>query len=213
MKDLKLKIDYVDINSISGYENNSRTHSEEQIRQIENSIKEFGMCNPIGVCNGVIVFGHGRYKALGNLSYDEIPVIDLSHLNGEQMKALVIADNKIGDNSSFDYDILKIELEELADADFDLSLTGFNDIEIESMLGENEFEEPELNDLGGAKENYDNAEVKRIVLMYSAEDFDDISERAEKLVEELGVGDNSQLFQFLVESYKGEACDENDKTE
>lgn len=210
----ELKIEYINIGELKGYERNSRTHSEEQIQQIKDSILAFGFTNPLLIDEqNMIIAGHGRIEAGKHLGMEQMPCIVMKGLDENQKRALVIADNKIAQNAGWDYDLLKIELGDLNDDGFDLDLTGFNDIEIESMLGESEFEEPEINDLEEKKELYDNAEVKRIVLMYSAEDFDDISERAEKLVEELGVEDNSQLFQFLVESYKGEACDENDKTE
>ena len=102
LKDLKLQIVYKPINSILGYINNTRVHSQEQIDQIKSSIIEFGMCTPIGIHNDTIVYGHGRHEALKQLGYDEIPTLDLSHLTEAQRKAFTIADNKIGDNSSFD---------------------------------------------------------------------------------------------------------------
>ena len=130
LKDLKLQIVYKPINSILGYINNTRVHSQEQIDQIKSSIIEFGMCTPIGIHNDTIVYGHGRHEALKQLGYDEVPTLDLSHLTEAQRKAFTIADNKIGDNSSFDEELLKIELQSLQEMDFDLSLTGFSDEEL-----------------------------------------------------------------------------------
>ena len=62
------------------------------------------MCTPIGIHNDTIVYGHGRWEALKQLDYKEIPTLDLSHLTEAQRKAFTIADNKIGDNSSWDED-------------------------------------------------------------------------------------------------------------
>ena len=115
LKDLKLQIVYKPINSVLGYVNNARVHPQEQIDQIKSSIIEFGMCTPIGIHNDTIVYGHGRHEALKQLGYDEIPTLDLSHLTEAQRKAFTIADNKIGDNSSFDEELLKIELQSLQD--------------------------------------------------------------------------------------------------
>ena len=126
LKDLKLQIVYKPINSILGYINNARVHSQEQIDQIKSSIIEFGMCTPIGIHNDTIVYGHGRHEALKQLGYNEIPTLDLSHLTEAQRKAFTIADNKIGDNSSFDEDLLKLELMSLDEAGFDYSNLGFN---------------------------------------------------------------------------------------
>lgn len=150
-KDLKLEIKYKPINSISGYVNNTRLHPQEQINQIKSSIKEFGMCTPIGIHNRTIIYGHGRWEALKQLGYDEVPTLDLSHLTDAQRKAFTIADNKIGDNSTFDEELLKIELQSLQEMDFDLSLTGFSneelkdfDLDIDEL--NNEENEPNLKD-------------------------------------------------------------------
>ena len=133
MQDLKLEIRYEDINKIVGYANNTRVHSQEQIEQIKASIKEFGMCNPIGVHDNTIVFGHGRWEALKQLEYKEVPTLDLSHLTDAQRKAYIIADNKIGDNSTWDEELLKIEIESLQDMEFDVDLLGFSLEELEDL--------------------------------------------------------------------------------
>lgn len=139
LKDLKLQIVYKPINSILGYVNNTRVHSQEQIDQIKSSIIEFGMCTPIGIHNDTIVYGHGRHEALKQLGYDEVPTLDLSHLTEAQRKAFTIADNKIGDNSSFDEELLKIELQSLQEMDFDYSNLGFDfEFDIEKLNDENE---------------------------------------------------------------------------
>ena len=105
---IELKINYVLINDITPYINNSRTHPQEQIDQIKASINEFGMCNPILIHDKTIVAGHGRFLALQQLEFKKIPTIDLSHLSDTQRKAYIIADNKIGDNSKFDDELLKM---------------------------------------------------------------------------------------------------------
>ena len=141
LKDLKLQIVYKPIDSVLGYINNARVHPQEQIDQIKSSIIEFGMCTPIGIHNDTIVYGHGRHEALKQLGYDKIPTLDLSHLTEAQRKAFTIADNKIGDNSSFDEELLKIELQSLQEMDFDYSDLGFDfDFDIEE-ISEEEFEE------------------------------------------------------------------------
>lgn len=124
MQDLKLQIKYLPIDSIVGYVNNTRIHPQEQIEQIKASVVEFGMVNPIGLHNGVILFGHGRWEALKQLDYEEVPTIDLSHLTDMQKKALVIADNKIGENSFWDNDLLQLELQALDEDGFDYSQLG-----------------------------------------------------------------------------------------
>ena len=154
LKDLKLQIVYKPINSVLGYVNNARVHPQEQIDQIKSSIIEFGMCTPIGIHNDTIVYGHGRHEALKQLGYDEIPTLDLSHLTEAQRKAFTIADNKIGDNSSFDEELLKIELQSLQEMDFDYSDLGF-DFEFEDNDWETDITIPEKNNSEKQSEKFE----------------------------------------------------------
>ena len=107
---MKLKIEYVDIDSIKPYKNNAKLHPDEQIRQIKKSIKDFGMDDPIGIWNDEIVEGHGRLIACKELGYTEVPIIRLDHLSDEQRKAYTLVHNKLTMNSDFDIDILNEEL-------------------------------------------------------------------------------------------------------
>jgi ParB-like chromosome segregation protein Spo0J len=92
----ELKIEYLGLSDLKGYENNTRTHSEEQITQIANSIQEFGFTNPVLIDeNNVIVAGHGRIEASKVLGLKKVPTIKLKGLSDTQIKALVIADNQI----------------------------------------------------------------------------------------------------------------------
>ena len=136
LEKLKLEIKYLPINSIVGYVNNTRTHSQEQINQVKSSISEFGMVNPIGVHKNVIVSGHCRWEALKQLDYKEVPTVDLSHLTEAQKKAYIIADNKLALNAGWDEELLKIELESLQELDFDLDILGFDSNELDDLLGE-----------------------------------------------------------------------------
>lgn len=121
------------------YINNSRTHNENQVNQIASSIKEFGFTNPVLIDekNGVIA-GHGRIMAAQKLEMEEIPCIVLEGLTEAQKKAYVIADNKMALNSGWDETLLKLELENLKELDFDLGLTGFEDFEIDHLLNDEE---------------------------------------------------------------------------
>ena len=136
LEKLKLEIKYLPINSIVGYVNNTRTHSQEQINQVKSSISEFGMVNPIGIHKNVILSGHCRWEALKQLDYKEVPTVDLSHLTEAQKKAYIIADNKLALNAGWDEELLKIELESLQELDFDLDILGFDEFEVEQIFGE-----------------------------------------------------------------------------
>lgn len=124
------------------YENNSRTHSEEQIEQIVKSIKEFGFTNPILIDEkNNIIAGHGRLLGAKEIGMQEVPCIVLKGLTEVQKKAYIIADNKMALNAGWDEDLLKSELENLKELDFDLDLTGFNSSEIDEILNSLDIEE------------------------------------------------------------------------
>ena len=133
---MKLKIEYVDINSIKPYENNAKLHPEEQIEQIKKSIEQFGMDDPIGIWKDEIVEGHGRLIACKQLGYKEVPIIRLDHLTNEERKAYTLAHNKLTMNSDFDIDLLNDEL--MSFDTIDMSGFGFDDIfeEFEDNLTE-----------------------------------------------------------------------------
>jgi ParB-like chromosome segregation protein Spo0J len=128
------QIESVSTDSLTPYEKNSRQHTPEQIRQIAKSIETFGFTNPLIVHNGTVVAGHGRLEAAKLLGIDEVPVIDRSDMSEAQWKAYVVADNKLGDNSVFDSDLLAIELGELQGLEFDLSSLGFMESEIDDIF-------------------------------------------------------------------------------
>jgi DNA modification methylase len=137
---MALTIAYKKIKELIPYCNNSRTHSDEQVLQIASSIKEFGFTNPVLIDGqGGIIAGHGRIMAAQKLKMDEVPTITLSDLSEAQKKAYIIADNKLALNSGWDDELLKIELEQLKELDFDLGLIGFSDDELALlMLGEDD---------------------------------------------------------------------------
>lgn len=119
------------------YINNSRTHNEEQINQIVASINEFGFTNPLLIDEkDNIIAGHGRLLASKKLGMEEVPCIVLSGLTEAQKKAYIIADNKLALNAGWDDELLNLELENLKELDFDISLTGFNIDELDDVLGE-----------------------------------------------------------------------------
>ncbi len=91
----KLEITYRRESDLLPYINNARTHSPEQILQLKSSIEEFGMCTAIGIHNNTIVYGHARFEALKQLGYKSFPTVDLSYLTETQMKAYILADNKL----------------------------------------------------------------------------------------------------------------------
>ena len=132
-----MEIVYKKINELKPYENNSRTHDESQIKQICESIKEYGWTNPVLIDEkGMIIAGHGRVEAGKKLDIKEVPCIVLSGLTEAQKKAYVIADNKMALNAGWNEELLKTELENLKELDFNLELTGFSKKELDKLFDE-----------------------------------------------------------------------------
>ncbi|AOF53702.1 hypothetical protein BKG91_03440 [Rodentibacter caecimuris] len=130
-----LEIEYLNIRDLIPYVNNSRTHSDNQVNQIVASIKEFGFCNPILIDedNGIIA-GHGRLLAAQKLNLESVPAVRLVGLTKAQRKAYIIADNQLALNAGWDLDMLRVEVEQLSELDFNLSLIGFENDVLDKLL-------------------------------------------------------------------------------
>lgn len=116
------------------YARNARTHSDEQVAQIAASIREWGWTTPILIDESDnVIAGHGRLLAARQLGMDTVPCVVASGWTEAQRKAYVLADNKLALNAGWDNEFLKLELQGLAEFDFDMSLTGFSDDEIAAL--------------------------------------------------------------------------------
>lgn len=125
------------VSELTPYASNARTHSRKQIRQIADSIDRFGFNNPVLISDDdEIIAGHGRVEAAKLLKMERVPTLRLSHLNADERRAYILADNKLALNAGWDQDILAIELQALIELDFDVSLTGFSLAEIDFTLDE-----------------------------------------------------------------------------
>jgi len=137
-----MEIKEVEVTALIPYAKNSRTHDDAQVAQIAASIKEFGWTNPILIDGDKgIIAGHGRLMAARKLKMDKVPVIELNGMTDAQKKAYVIADNRLALNAGWDNAMLAIELKDLEDEGFDLTLTGFDNAELDALL--NPIEETE----------------------------------------------------------------------
>jgi len=135
----QLKVTYKPVCGLAGYPNNSRKHSQHQIRQIAASIKAFGFTNPVLIDqNDTVIAGHGRVAAAKLLGMDQVPTIRLESLSEDQVRAYVIADNRLAEKAGWDKSILAIELQHLLtiDSDLDVTVTGFDVPEIDLILSQ-----------------------------------------------------------------------------
>jgi hypothetical protein len=117
------------------YAKNARTHSDDQIAKIAASLVEYGWTAPVMVADdGEIVTDHGRLLAAQHLGLGEVPIIRLSYLTPEQVRAYRIADNRLSELSGWDDELLAAELHALNAAGFDLDLTGFEGEDLDRLL-------------------------------------------------------------------------------
>jgi hypothetical protein len=134
-----LSIEYQAVSALKPRASNPRTHSKKQIAQIANAIRRFGFTNPVLVDDGNgIVAGHGRIEAAKTIGLAEVPTVRLSDLSKADVRAYVIADNKLAENAGWDRNLLGLELQYLTelDIDFDVTITGFELPEIDFLIGE-----------------------------------------------------------------------------
>ena len=137
----KLKVEYVDIGELKPYAKNAKIHTDEQIDQIVESIRQFGMNDPIAVWkDGEIIEGHGRLMACQKLGMEQVPIIRLDGLTDEQRRAYMNVHNQLTMNTGFDLDLLAAELNEIDN--IDMSMFGFD---ISSFI-EEEKQEAEEDD-------------------------------------------------------------------
>lgn len=172
------QIEQVPVGSLTPYARNSRTHSQQQVKQIAASIREFGFINPIIVDKeGTIIAGHGRLLAAEHLQMETVPCVRIEHMTDTQRRAYVIADNKLALNAGWDEELLRVELEDLKLVDFNLGVIGFADTE----LGIFEVEASELPELASA----DKGPFRQVTFTLHDEQWEEV-ESALKAAKALG---------------------------
>lgn len=134
-KQRKTKMELVNIDKLIPYVNNARTHSPEQVNKLRSSLREFGFINPV-IIDGEynVIAGHGRLLAAREEGITDIPCVFVDYLTESQKKAYILADNRFALDAGWDEQMLKVEIEALMDADFDLGLTGFDASELDSLF-------------------------------------------------------------------------------
>ncbi len=129
------KVERRPVAQLTPYARNARKHSPKQVDQIVASIKQWGFTVPVLVDEGgTIIAGHGRVMAANKMGLQEVPVMVARGWTEPQRRAYVLADNQLAANSSWDQDLLAVEMGDLKAADFDLTTIGFSDREISRGL-------------------------------------------------------------------------------
>lgn len=139
----KLKIEYLPVDDLEPYENNTRRHEDYDVEQIATSIKKYGFDDPIGIWSdhNVIVEGHGRLETAKRLGMAEVPVIRLDHLTDQERREYAIMHNKTAELSNWDFEALDMELEDLDFGDFEVDFGDFSFDNNEANVQEDEFDE------------------------------------------------------------------------
>lgn len=150
----KLCIHYFPLGMLTKSARNPRRHSQEQIGQLAKSIVTFGLTKPIVVDKNLnVLLGNAVLTAAEQLGFRELPVVVLEHLSPAEKRALAIADNKIAENATWDLQVLREDLQVLADlnVDFDFAAIGFHTAEIDSILDQQvAVQDDTLPELGSA---------------------------------------------------------------
>ena len=154
-----MKIEQILTEKLIPYARNAKKHDAAQVSKLAGSIREFGFNNPVLIDkdNGIIA-GHGRVMAAQKLELKDVPCIRLGHLTDTQRRAYILADNRLAEiGGGWDQEILKLELADLGDLDFDLDSIGFGS---EDLAGLDMEDEPETSD-ADAEPQIDKAEELR----------------------------------------------------
>lgn len=138
------------ISELIPYDRNPKIHPDSQIKQLMNSIREWGWTIPILIDeNSQVIAGHGRLYAALELNMNEVPCIRATGWTDEQKQAYVIADNKLAENSEWDTGLYFSQLKEMSETGYDLSLMGV-DIDLSSFnynpVYEPSFDSSEVDD-------------------------------------------------------------------
>ena len=133
------KIEMLATAELIPYEKNARTHSEEQIEKICRSIQEFGFVNPVLIDEKkMIIAGHGRVMAAKKLGMEKVPCLRITGLTDTQIRAYILADNKLAEDAEWDEVLVSQELNFLQDENFEIELTGFEMAELDDWFDRSE---------------------------------------------------------------------------
>ena len=128
----------VEISELKPYERNAKQHGKEQIEKIARSIRELGFLSPCLIDKDYnVIAGHGRILAAKELGWTRVPCVFIEGLSDEQRRAYIIADNRLTELGDWDMDLVQQELAALSEAEFDISVTGFDtDMKFDDAMGQ-----------------------------------------------------------------------------
>jgi ParB-like chromosome segregation protein Spo0J len=131
----ELRIEYVPVRDLRPNEKNSRLHPRKQIEKLARAIRDFGFLIPVLIdAENKLIAGHARVEAAQALGHSEVPCIRATHLSEVEKHAFTIVDNRLAEDSAWDFRVLAKELEFLQVEGVDLQMTGFEIPELEGIF-------------------------------------------------------------------------------
>jgi len=187
-------------NSLIPYVKNNKIHDDEQIDNLAGMIAEFGFDQPIVVDEKkVIIKGHARWLAAKKLGLENVPVIVADHLDEHQVMASRIADNKVS-STKYDMENMKFDLGTLERVGFNLNLTGVGLGELDELLKVGDIGSSSPENINRTQEQYDQSDVRQIVLIFNQEEFEEMLGNLQRLREKLQVESNTEAIKILVKA-------------
>lgn len=191
-----MNIKQININDIIPYHNNPRKN--QAIDKVASSIKEYGFQQPIVVDKQmVVIVGHTRLLGAKKLGLDKVPIV-IADLSNAKAKAYRIADNRVNEESDWDFKLLQEELNILLDLETDLNLTGFSSEELDSMFTKEEIEFPETVEMIDDDNNHVLNDVKMIQLFYEPDNEKRFREIVELVKDNNNINNISDAVMFCV---------------
>ena len=192
-KDIVKRIHLLDVNQIKAYDRNARHHSPEQINMIKASIEQFGFVNPILIDDqSEIIAGHGRLMAAKALGMVQVPVIRIEDLTPDQVKAYRLVDNRIAEQATWNFDLLKTELDGL---EIDVEMLGFDRLFMHTFINESST----VDNVIDIDEDFSDKKPKYQIMI----EFDDSEDsRIDEIIEaiQLQVSDDQDVLFCLKDS-------------
>lgn len=182
------------------YAKNAKVHSNEQIDKIAGQISAFGFDQPIVIDeNKVIIKGHGRREASIRLGLPKVPVI-VSTLDEYQAMAARIADNKVAE-APYDNELLKFDLGTLDLQNFNMELTGMDNVALNALLNPEELEREQGKGIEDFSETHETTDIRQIILIMDESEYEPMLMGLMKVQEREGLDNNVEAVKFLLERY------------
>ncbi len=201
------KVQMLPVSQLIPYVKNSKIHSDEQVTDLAKLIAKFGWDQPIVVDKDLcIIKGHARLLAAQKIGLDRVPVIVKDWLSEEEVIAERIADNKIADRASYDFEAMKFDLGTLQRADFNLELTAIPQFQIQQLLSDDSFQQADTSSEKSKTpkeitEDYDQSQSRQIVLVLGIEEFEEVMEGFADLQREWEVQTNVEVVLRLLREH------------